>query len=126
MQIYLITFQSSTFQLFTRYVNRKKVRDERNGFGRKTTVRQVKEKPSNYNRATVSKDTKLISPPPAYGDAIKTIFNTPNTDKGKVEGFRTFNGRTYAIVKDDGGTQMVPAGRVPSAALFNYQMNYNH
>jgi hypothetical protein len=76
----------------------------------------------------MSKPTKLISPPPAYGDAIKTIFNTPSNadDKGKVEGYRTFNGRTYAIVKDEGGTQMVPAGRVPSAALFNYQMNnYN-
>lgn len=68
----------------------------------------------------------MISPPPPYGDAIKTIFNTPNPDKSNVEGFRTFNGRTYAIVKDDGGTQMVPAGRVPSAALFNYQRNYNN
>lgn len=91
-------------------------------------MRQVKEKPSVYNRnATMSKPSKMISPPPAYGDAIKTIFNTSNADdKGKVEGFRTFNGRTYAIVKDEGGTQMVPAGRTPSAALFNYQMNYNN
>lgn len=89
----------------------------------------MKEKPKGNNRnATMNKESKMISPPPAYGDAIKTIFNTPSNgaDKNKVEGFRTFNGRTYAIVKDEGGTQMVPAGRVPSAALFNYQMNYNN
>lgn len=74
--------------------------------------------------------TKTISPPPAYGEAIKTIFNTQNgiTDQmgkaGSIESYRTLNGRTYAVVKDEGGTQLVPT-RAPSAALFNYQLAYN-
>jgi hypothetical protein len=70
---------------------------------------------------------KTISPPPAYGDAIKTIFNTPNGSdvaNGQVESYRTLNGRTYAVVRDEGGTQLVPT-RAPSAALFNYQLAYS-
>jgi hypothetical protein len=106
-------------ELFTRYINERKRKLNHRG----TTIRQVKPKPTM--RAIQNQDSKLISPPPAYGEAIKTIFNTK--DDGKIEGYRTFNGRTYAIVRDDngGGTQMVPT-RTPSAALFNYQLAYNN
>jgi hypothetical protein len=109
-------------ELFTRYINHRKRKLVANH--RSTTIRQVMPKQTmrSLNQDT---NTKLISPPPAYGEAIKTIFNTK--DDGKIEGYRTFNGRTYAIVRDDngGGTQMVPT-RTPSAALFNYQLAYNN
>lgn len=108
-------------ELFVRWFNARK-RRQLNGIGRGTTViRTVKEKPRM--RDPHKQTSKIISPPPAYGEAIKTIFNTK--DDGKVEGYRTFNGRTYAIVRDASGTQMVPT-RTPSAALFNYQLAYNN
>ena len=92
-------------------------------------TRRIKVKPSQKTKtAFVHENQKTISPPPAYGDAIKTIFNTQNGitegKAGAIESYRTLNGRTYAVVKDESGTQLVPT-RAPSAALFNYQMAYN-
>ncbi|KAG5684140.1 hypothetical protein PVAND_013381 [Polypedilum vanderplanki] len=62
------------------------------------------------------------SPPPDYNEAIKTIAGPSRPSQ--IESYRNFNGRTYAVVKTDGGTQLVPT-RAPSAALFNYQYAYN-
>lgn len=112
-----------------RWVNLRK--ENESSFSREQGTKRIQVQPSrkNPNQAFTRQSTKkTISPPPAY-DAIKTIFNTQNgivqTGKaGSIESYRTLNGRTYAVVKDDGGTQLVPT-RAPSAALFNYQMAYN-
>lgn len=67
------------------------------------TIRRITVQPSRKLPATFKQEsTKMISPPPAYSTAIKTIFNTQNSvteDKANVESYRTFNGRTYAVVK---------------------------
>lgn len=113
-----------------RWVNLRKANDST--FSREQGTRRIQVQPSRKNpkAAFTRQSTKTISPPPAYGDAIKTIFNTQNGitatagKAGSIESYRTLNGRTYAVVKDDGGTQLVPT-RAPSAALFNYQMAYN-
>lgn len=117
------------FQMMFRYVNHR--RDVEANEPTRNGTRRINVQPSRKQAkaAFVHESTKTISPPPAYGDAIKTIFNTQNgiTEVGKagsIESYRTLNGRTYAVVKDDGGTQLVPT-RAPSAALFNYQMAYN-
>lgn len=99
---------------------------------REQGTRRIQVQPSRKNpkAAFIHETNKTISPPPAYGDAIKTIFNTKNAASdlsgkaGSIESYRTLNGRTYAVVKDEGGTQLVPT-RAPSAALFNYQLAYN-
>lgn len=111
-----------------RYINKRKQAVE----VLRDNTRRINVKPSRKGpkAAFVHDANKGISPPPAYGDAIKTIFNTQNkisevaTKGGSIESYRTLNGRTYAVVKDDGGTQLVPT-RAPSAALFNYQLAYN-
>lgn len=111
--------------MVVRYVNKKKQQIEPSG---EHGTRRINVKPSRKGPSYDSK--KTISPPPAYGDAIKTIFNTQNSitqstgKEGSIESYRTLNGRTYAVVKDEGGTQLVPT-RAPSAALFNYQLAYN-
>jgi hypothetical protein len=111
-----------------RYVKYKSSNDPemtRNG------TKKIMVKPSRKApKAAFVNESKIISPPPAYTDAIKTIFNTQNgvADYGpkpsNIDSYRTVNGRTYAVVKDESGTQLVPT-RSPSAALFNYQMAYN-
>lgn len=114
-----------------RYVNSKK--DVEANEPSRNGTRRITVQPSRKQAkaAFVHESTKTISPPPAYGDAIKTIFNTQNgitevgnKAAGSIESYRTLNGRTYAVVKDESGTQLVPT-RAPSAALFNYQMAYN-
>lgn len=112
-----------------RYVNRKE-----GGITRESIrgTRRINVQPSQKKRTAFVHEagSKTISPPPAYGDAIKTIFNTQNSiveqsgKAGSIEAYRMLNGRQYAVVKDEGGTQLVPT-RTPSAALFNYQMAYN-
>ena len=110
-----------------RYVNSKKVNLEPSG---ENGIRRIIVQPSRKRVQNGHQPSKMISPPPAYGDAIKTIFNTQNSitqvtgKAASIESYRTLNGRTYAIVKDEGGTQLVPT-RAPSAALFNYQLAYN-
>lgn len=117
-------------QMMFRYVNGRKDTmyepSRERGTTRRITVQPSRKVPK---AAFVHESNKTISPPPAYGEAIKTIFNTQNgiTEIGKagsIESYRTLNGRTYAVVKEDGGTQLVPT-RAPSAALFNYQLAYN-
>lgn len=134
--------------MLLRYFNaRKQARIELNR--EQATTRRINVQPRKLARASfVQESTKTISPPPAYGEAIKTIFNTQNSvvegKAGSVESYRTLNGRTYAVIKvalkgsiwilnlnfsshlfqEDGGTQLVPT-RAPSAALFNYQLAYN-
>lgn len=110
-----------------RYVNFKASQDPELNATRQNTKRITVQPSKRGQKASFVNESKMISPPPAYGDAIKTIFNTQGGTTGKpaeVESYRTFNGRTYAVVKNDGGTQLVPT-RAPSAALFNYQMAYN-
>jgi hypothetical protein len=113
-----------------RYINFKASQDpEFNPAARPKKTKKITVQPSRRGpKAAFVNESKMISPPPAYGDAIKTIFNTQGgiTEQkaGHIESYRTFNGRTYAIVKDESGTQLVPT-RAPSAALFNYQMAYN-
>lgn len=116
------------FQMMFRYVKVNKAEPT----PREQGTRRIAVQPSRKNpKASFIRETnKTISPPPAYGDAIKTIFSNSNglTVKagkaGSIESYRTLNGRTYAVVKDEGGTQLVPT-RAPSAALFNYQLAYN-
>lgn len=117
--------------MMLRYVNRNKDQFVTNDPVRETGTRRITVQPSRKPRAAfVHESTKTISPPPAYGEAIKTIFNTQNGiteavgKAGSIESYRTLNGRTYAVVKDEGGTQLVPT-RSTSAALFNYQLAYN-
>lgn len=80
-------------------------------------------KPKAKIQPTTATVNKTVSPPPEYNEAIKTISSI-RTDAeagpSNVESYRTFNGRTYAVVKTEGGTQLVPM-RAPSAAIFNYQ-----
>lgn len=110
-----------------RYVNNRKMLNEPSG---EHGTRRINVQPSRKGELFTKTSTKTISPPPAYGDAIKTIFNTQNSIShangkvGTIESYRTLNGRTYAVVKDESGTQLVPT-RAPSAALFNYQLAYN-
>lgn len=115
--------------MMLRYVNRKEGRVQ-DSIRRGT--RRINVQPSQKKRTAFVHEAagKTISPPPAYGDAIKTIFNTQNSitehtgKAGSIEAYRMLNGRQYAVVKDESGTQLVPT-RAPSAALFNYQMAYN-
>lgn len=118
--------------MLMRYVNLKQKEDEESSRERGAGTKRINVQPSRKpKQAFVHEATKTISPPPAYGDAIKTIFNTQagtaelRGKAGSIEAYRTLNGRTYAVVKDESGTQLVPT-RAPSAALFNYQMAYNN
>lgn len=121
-------FSLLVIQMMIRYINKRKTNltVARDGT-RRITVKPSRKAPK---AAFTQEGNKIISPPPAYGDAIKTIFNTQNNiteigaKAGTIESYRTLNGRTYAVVKDEGGTQLVPT-RAPSAALFNYQLAYN-
>lgn len=116
--------------MIARRIERRKIKAAELKEQKEQGTRHIMVQPSKKTRAAFLKETdKTISPPPAYGDAIKTIFNTQNTitgagKPGKIESYRTLNGRTYAVVKDESGTQLVPT-RAPSAALFNYQLAYN-
>lgn len=115
-----------TFQMIFRYVNSRKGIPEPSG---EHGTRRIMVQPSRKGVAFGYDVKKTISPPPPYGDAIKTIFNTQNSitqpgKPGSIESYRTLNGRTYAVVRDETGTQLVPT-RAPSAALFNYQLAYN-
>ncbi|XP_070502352.1 glutamate receptor ionotropic, delta-1 [Chironomus tepperi] len=89
--------------------------------------RRIQVQPKKSRSKQVYPEIKQ-SPPPNYNDAIKTISSLqPSTSnqKSNVDSYRTFNGRTYAVVKTEGGTQLVPM-RAPSAALFNYQYTYSN
>lgn len=117
--------------MFFRYINSRKNRIVHKNTESQT--RRIMVKPSRKPKKAFVNEAKMISPPPAYGDAIKTIFTTGSSVVGaagsspkpaQVESYKTLNGRTYAVVKDDHGTQLVPT-RQPSAALFNYQYAYN-
>ena len=96
-----------------------------------TQPRRIQVQPKRTKvRHDIPQATHKKSPPPDYNEAIKTISNaqagTSNGIKGnQIESYRTFNGRTYAVVKVDGGTQLVPM-RAPSAAIFNYQYAYSN
>lgn len=113
--------------MIVRYVNSKRAIIEPSG---EHGIRRITVQPSRKGASFGYDTKKTISPPPAYGDAIKTIFNTQNSitqvpgKAAAIESYRTLNGRTYAVVKDESGTQLVPT-RAPSAALFNYQLAYN-
>ncbi|CAG9802412.1 unnamed protein product [Chironomus riparius] len=115
----LVVFVS---EIIMRYFYKRKarlVRDE--------GPRRIQVQPKKSRHKQVYPETKQ-SPPPNYNDAIKTISSLqPSTSnqKSNVDSYRTFNGRTYAVVKTDGGTQLVPM-RAPSAALFNYQYTYSN
>lgn len=111
-----------------RFMNVKKEMEQTTTASRQST-RRINVKPSRNGpkAAFVHESNKGISPPPAYGDAIKTIFNTQTgiTETGSIEGYRTVNGRSYALVKNEAGaTQLIPT-RAPSAGLLNYQLAYN-
>lgn len=81
--------------------NRKQTRLELNRD--QSTTRRINVQPRKARASFVQESTKTISPPPAYGEAIKTIFNTQNSivegKSGTIESYRTLNGRTYAVVK---------------------------
>jgi hypothetical protein len=94
----------SFFKMMFRYVNGRK--DTTNELTREQgTTRRINVQPSRKlpKASFVQESSKTISPPPAYGEAIKTIFNTQNTivegKAGSIESYRTLNGRTYAVVK---------------------------
>lgn len=86
-----------------RYVKKRKLNDLGSD---QDTVRRINVQPSRKlpKASLIQESTKTISPPPAYSTAIKTIFNTQNSlteEKvvAPVESYRTFNGRTYAVIK---------------------------
>jgi hypothetical protein len=104
----LVGFSSAVVVFFVemmfRYVNGRK--DTTNELTREQgTTRRINVQPSRKlpKASFVQESSKTISPPPAYGEAIKTIFNTQNTivegKAGSIESYRTLNGRTYAVVK---------------------------
>lgn len=129
----LVVFVS---EIIMRFFNKRKarlVREEGNDRARRIQVQPKKTRPSKpsfgYQQPQPGPSTKkTVSPPPEYNEAIKTISSLQtgsNSGPGpsNIESYRTFNGRTYAVVKTEGGTQLVPM-RAPSAAIFNYQYAY--
>jgi hypothetical protein len=88
---------------------------------------QVQPKPIRPKQMFSKESVRHVkqSPPPGYDQAIKTIGGSNTNYKNQIDSYRTFNGRSYAVVKVDGGTQLVPM-RTPSAALFNYQYAYSN
>jgi hypothetical protein len=92
-------------------------------------VQPKRPKPKQQQQQVYPQAAQKKSPPPDYNEAIKTISNVqagPSNGgrPSQIESYRNFNGRTYAVVRTEGGTQLVPT-RAPSAALFNYQYQYN-
>lgn len=113
-------FTRVPFQMMLRYVNGRKDASELTR--EQGTTRRINVQPSRkLPRASfVSESTKTISPPPAYGEAIKTIFNSGQNSivegkAGSIESYRTLNGRTYAVVKV----------LVENAALYKYGLIMN-
>lgn len=91
-------------KMMLRYVNGRKDANELTRD--QGTTRRINVQPSRKlpKASFVSESTKTISPPPAYGEAIKTIFNSGQNSivegkAGSIESYRTLNGRTYAVVK---------------------------
>lgn len=121
-------------EIIMRFFNKRKarlIREDGNDRARKIQVQPKKSKPKpafvGYQQPGPS-TKKTVSPPPEYNEAIKTISSLKSGSSSgpgpsNIESYRTFNGRTYAVVRTDGGTQLVPM-RAPSAAIFNYQYAY--
>lgn len=114
-----------------RFFNKRKSRLVRDEGQTKRIQVQPKRRPQKSQQQQVFPTATKKSPPPDYESAIKTIssLQAGSSNKGikssQIESYRTFNGRTYAVVKNDGGVQLVPT-RAPSAAIFNYQYAYNN
>lgn len=115
-------------EIIMRFFNKRKarlIREDGNDRARRIQVQPKKSRPKpafGYQQPGPS-TKKIVSPPPEYNEAIKTISSlrsSANAGPSNVESYRTFNGRSYAVVRTDGGTQLVPM-RAPSAAIFNYQ-----
>lgn len=115
-------------EIIMRFFNKRKarlVREEPSDRARRIQVQPKNTRPSRqaFNQASTSK--KTVSPPPEYNEAIRTLSSlqqastSTSRESGNVESYRTFNGRNYAVVKTEGGTQLVPV-RQPSAAIFQY------
>lgn len=120
-------------EIIMRFFNKRKarlIRDDAADRTRRVQVQPKKARPKpafGYQQPGPS-TKKIVSPPPEYNEAIKTISSLQSGSHSggvpsNVESYRTFNGRTYAVVKTDGGTQLVPM-RAPSDAIFNYQYAY--
>lgn len=117
-------------EIIMRFFNKRKarlVREVENGNER---ARRIQVQPKNTRPSKqafglqTSSSKKIISPPPPeYNEAIKTLSSLQAGTSSNVESYRTFNGRTYAVTKTEGGTQLIPV-RTPSAAIFNYQYSY--
>lgn len=114
-------------ELIMRFFNKRRDRMIReDGPGRKIQV-QPKGPQLRQGFGGGPSTSKMVSPPPEYNEAIKTISSLQgnNRTSGTIESYRQFNGRQYAVVKtENGGTQLVPV-RAPSAAIFNYQYAYS-
>lgn len=111
-----------------RFFNKRKARLIRETSSDRPRRIQVKPKNVRQPRQAFNQPgtSKIISPPPEYNEAIKTISSLQPSTSGEaanIESYRIFNGRNYAVVKTEQGTQLIPV-RAPSAAIFNYQYSY--
>jgi hypothetical protein len=105
-------------EIIMRFFNKRKarlVREDGNDRARRIQVQPKKARPTKpayvgYQQPGPS-SKKTLSPPPEYNEAIRTISSlksgSSSPGPSNIESYRTFNGRTYAVVKTDGGTQLV-------------------
>ena len=112
-----------------RYFNKRKsdlIREEAQT--KRIQVQPKRPKPKQHTNQKhqvypTQKKAQKKSPPPNYNEAIKTISSlqagTSNGRSSQIESYRNFNGRTYAVVKTDGGTQLV---RLPSISFSRFLM----
>jgi glutamate receptor, ionotropic, invertebrate len=110
-------------EMIMRFFNKRKDRIIREDGGRKIQV-QPRGPQLRQGFGGEPSTSKTISPPPEYNEAIKTISSLQGRANGTIESYRQFNGRQYAVVRTETGTQLVPV-RAPSAAIFNYQYAYS-
>lgn len=120
-------------ELIMRFINKRKARLIRDVGNERARRIQVQPKNNRTSRkafgAQSQASTSKSTPPPEYNEAIKTLSSLQaSTSTGQttsnIESYRTFNGRTYAVTRTEGGgTQLIPV-RAPSAAIFNYQYAY--